>query len=846
MQGNTLVEQVERDGNIVIGKDTSRSWSGILKAIENYFPDAYTSTIGNIHIVRGQYRGRRYAIRAKNITYLGNPHPAFKKRIQIPGDLQAFYRDAVAEGLTPVLLGVYTHEDNELFCEFNIEDFIEKKANNSSAHVYTSDLSMAAAEGIFQKTDYFGNRITVFRTDMVAAFLDDLLLEREEAAQEVQKPRREERREPEAFERPVGLAAFQGLSEKRPGVQGGPGMSEEILNVFRDFFASRLREWHGIDCYRKMIEADYRNKFQAEWAGFFLEYEFESYINEHSLAGLVRYEQDKTKSGIDLDLYFPGIGCYGDLKAHSENSSAIQGNDWDMVHDVLGREEGKNHIFYIVCEHSTVKDSERGYEVTEFWNSAQGKEDLMSYHKRMKNSVQLKKLYILDIHPGNQKYLSIFRQGVNSNGKLRKPKIMIDRDNLSKFVIAKMEPGMGNIEGSKFRFVDLFSGIGGFHQAMGQLGGECVLASEIDESCNKTYLKNYGMHSDVNVRDLDENTDVPDHEVLCAGFPCQAFSKAGKQAGMEDETRGTLFFDIVRILKAKHTKYIILENVRNLVSHDHGNTWKTIRKKLMQCGYRLTREPLIVSPHQFGIPQLRERVLILGKYDPKNVEKPLNIQIEAEYSKDDNSIYSVLAEGKVEDKYYITEYETMVLDAWDEFYRGINRRIIGFPVWADYFRYEKAPERYPLWKQEFVRKNIELYQENREFIDGWLSKYDELKGFIPTHHKMEWQAGTNIDSVWEGVIQMRPSGIRIKTPTCFPALVAMVQIPIIGRYKRRLTVEEAGRLQSFPSPVRDEGKMDDMHFLCDENDQQAYKQFGNSVNVEVMKHCARKLFEYND
>ena len=141
-----------------------------------------------------------------------------------------------------------------------------------------------------------------------------------------------------------------------------------------------------------------------------------------------------------------------------------------------------------------------------------------------------------------------------------------------------------------------------------------------------------------------------------------------------------------------------------------------------------------------------------------------------------------MTEGKVEDKYYITEYETMVLNAWDEFYRGINRRIIGFPVWADYFRYEKAPERYPLWKQEFVRKNIELYQENREFIDGWLRKYDDLRGFIPTHHKMEWQAGTNIDSVWEGVIQMRPSGIRIKTPTCFPALVAMVQIPIkIGR-----------------------------------------------------------------
>lgn len=860
MQGKTLVEQVERDGNIVIGKDTSRSWSGILKAIEKHFSDAYTSTIGNIHIVRGQYKGRKYAIRAKNVTYLGNPHPVFKKRIQIPGDLQRFYREAAAEGLTPILMGVYTHEDNELFCEFHIEDFIGKKANNSSAHVYTSDLAMAAVEGIFQKTDYFGNRITVFRPEMAAAFLDNLLFEGEEPEKPV---------ELEEPVEPVEAAGLQRLSGQGYGAQEGLGMPEEILGVFQDFFASEPREWHGIDCYRKMMAADYRNKFQAEWAGFFLEYAFESYIHRHSLTGLVRYEQDKTKSGIDLDLYFPGIGCYGDLKAHSNNSPAIQGNDWDTVRTVLGREEGKNHIFYIVCEHSTVKDSERGYEVTEFWNSAQGKEDLMSYHKRMKNSVQLKGFYILDINPWNQKYLSTFRQGVNSNGKLRPPKIMIDRDNLSKFVIAKMalHPEKGGREvisagregsiaverasedrasGSRFRFIDLFSGIGGFHQAMEQLGGECVLASEIDESCNRTYLKNYGMCSDVNIRALDENTDVPDHEVLCAGFPCQAFSKAGKQEGMEDETRGTLFFDIVRILKAKHTKYIILENVRNLVSHDHGNTWKTIRKKLMECGYRLAREPLIVSPHQFGIPQLRERVLILGKYDPRNVEKPLNIQIEAEYSKDDNSIYSVLTEGRVEDKYYITEYETMVLNAWDEFYKGINRRIIGFPIWADYFRYEKAPEKYPLWKQEFVRKNIELYQDNREFIDGWFRKYDDLQGFIPTHHKMEWQAGTNIDSVWEGVIQMRPSGIRIKAPTCFPALVAMVQIPIIGRYKRRLTVEEAGRLQSFPSPVRDSEKMDHMHFLCDESDQQAYKQFGNSVNVEVIKHCARKLFEYKE
>jgi len=279
---------------------------------------------------------------------------------------------------------------------------------------------------------------------------------------------------------------------------------------------------------------------------------------------------------------------------------------------------------------------------------------------------------------------------------------------------------------NKFKFIDLFSGIGGFHLAMEQLGGECVLASEIDSFCNELYPKNYGMSSDVNIRDLDEKTDIPDHDVLCAGFPCQAFSKAGKQQGMEDETRGTLFFDIARILKEKHPKYIILENVRNLVSHDHGNTWRIIRKTLVKCGYRLTEKPLILSPHQFGIPQLRERVIILGKYDPKKVNEPLNICIETKHHKSDNSIYSVLSEEKVDDKYYISEYETKVLTAWDEFYKGINRKVIGFPIWADYFRCTHVPEEFPKWKQEFVRKNMELYEENKAFIDLWFEKYNNL------------------------------------------------------------------------------------------------------------------------
>lgn len=387
----------------------------------------------------------------------------------------------------------------------------------------------------------------------------------------------------------------------------------------------------------------------------------------------------------------------------------------------------------------------------------------------------------------------------------------------------------------QFKFIDLFSGIGGFHQAMEQLGGECVFASEIDKFCNVQYELNYGMSSDINIRDKKAE-DIPYHDVLCAGFPCQAFSKAGKQAGLEDKTRGTLFFEIVRILKHHHTPYIILENVRNLVSHDNGNTWKIIQESLRELGYRTTEEPLILSPHYFGIPQTRERVIILGKYDPENVDIPIKLDFEKFKKKKENSIYSVLEQDQVDADYYISEYEEMVLTAWDEFYQGIDIKVIGFPVWADYFKYNGSLEGLPDWKAGFIVKNMELYHRNKEFIDGWLEKYDNLKAFAPTHHKFEWQCGKNIKSIWEGVIQFRPSGVRVKTPDCFQALVAMVQIPVIGKYKRKMTVTEAARLQSFP--VDDADKP----FLPDGNRQQAYKQFGNSVNVVVIRKAMEQLF----
>ena len=382
-----------------------------------------------------------------------------------------------------------------------------------------------------------------------------------------------------------------------------------------------------------------------------------------------------------------------------------------------------------------------------------------------------------------------------------------------------------------FTFIDLFAGIGGFHLAMSHLGGKCLLASEIDENCISVYKKNYQIDSGIDIKNLNE-TNVPIHDLLCAGFPCQAFSKAGKQEGLND-TRGTLFFEIERIIKLRHPKYIILENVRSLTSHDNGNTWRIIKNNLKLIGYRLTENPLILSPHQFGIPQLRERVYILGVFDPQRSHIPLEIHFEKLKKKNDNSIYSIIEEKdnkKLDLR--ISSYEKIVLQAWDEFYKGLDKKTIGFPIWSQHFNENKIDETLPEWKKDFIRKNQSLFLDNKTFIKKWLKKYNNLKDFSPTHRKFEWQAGTSITTIWEGLIQFRPSGIRVKKPDVAPTLVAMVQIPIIGKYKRRLSVRECARLQSFPND-----------FKPDKNPLLAYKQLGNSVNVKILEEVGKKLFK---
>lgn len=161
---------------------------------------------------------------------------------------------------------------------------------------------------------------------------------------------------------------------------------------------------------------------------------------------------------------------------------------------------------------------------------------------------------------------------------------------------------------SGYTFIDLFAGIGGFHYALSSYGAECVFSSEIDEKAAQTYNNNHQMMPDGDITKINES-DIPTHDILCAGFPCQAFSISGKQKGFED-TRGTLFFDIARIVDHHKPKVLFLENVKNFIKHDGGNTLKTVVNVIVKMGYNVKYEVLNTS--NFGLPQNRERVYIVA------------------------------------------------------------------------------------------------------------------------------------------------------------------------------------------------------------------------------------------
>lgn len=276
-----------------------------------------------------------------------------------------------------------------------------------------------------------------------------------------------------------------------------------------------------------------------------------------------------------------------------------------------------------------------------------------------------------------------------------------------------------------FRFIDLFAGIGGFHAVMKAFGGECVYAVEIDKKAAHVYKANWG-HAALGdiTKDADDDLDVmnvPPHDVLCAGFPCQPFSKSGAQRGM-DEARGTLFFNIASIIKAHHPKIVLLENVRNLIGPRHDHEWEVIIRTLREEGYNVSAQPAIFSPHLLpqhlgGTPQVRERVFITATHAPATVPKLADGRVDVG-ALGPNPVATMadrfpgtaesnaplfdpgakdggwrLLDGGLLDQTHIVPgcelapAERLWIDAWDDFAQIIRERtgepLKGFPYWAD-------------------------------------------------------------------------------------------------------------------------------------------------------------------
>lgn len=400
-----------------------------------------------------------------------------------------------------------------------------------------------------------------------------------------------------------------------------------------------------------------------------------------------------------------------------------------------------------------------------------------------------------------------------------------------------------------FTFVDLFAGIGGFHAALSALGGECVYASEIDEAAAKIYQHNWEMEvaGDI-VPATTDRMDVPPHDVLAAGFPCQPFSKSGFQRGM-DEARGTLFWNICRILEERRPSIVLLENVRNIAGPRHTHEWDVIIRSLRELGYQVSSTPAVFSPHLLppwlgGRPQIRERVFIVGTYvgtehsfdevQPIVTNKPIGGWNPQDWSLADDVLQS---EGEIADRanYDLTETEQHWVHVWSEFVRRLRKagvdKLPGFPVWVDAFVHADDlfidPEN-PAWKANFLRKNSEFYTKNKVVLDRWLEDFDGLRDLPTSRRKFEWQAQDAV-SLEDCIMHFRPSGVRVKKPTYVPALVAITQTTILGTPLRRITPREAARLQGLPDSYEFPGQSDAL----------TYKQLGNGVNVGVVYHVAR-------
>ena len=281
------------------------------------------------------------------------------------------------------------------------------------------------------------------------------------------------------------------------------------------------------------------------------------------------------------------------------------------------------------------------------------------------------------------------------------------------------------------RFIDLFAGLGGFHKALHELGHTCVFASELDVNLRKLYEKNWGIEPQGDIRKIVEKdiSSIPEHDILCAGFPCQPFSKAGKQAGREDIERGNLFDEIIKILEYRLPKYFILENVAFLAKHKNKETWLEMKAELEKLGFHVDHQ--IYSPHQFGIPQHRQRIFIVGCLESTGGLKDFNWFKETDLNSP--FIISDFIEIEPISARKLSTPEIDCLNLWQDFIQAIppDNKILGAPIWGMEFgaTYPYQSDSYP---HLLIDKELATYKGNFGKSLIGMSRTEQYKTFQVT------------------------------------------------------------------------------------------------------------------
>lgn len=357
-------------------------------------PGAVSRKENGIHYVDYRVGSKNIIILVKACTYLGNPHPVFKKRIQIPKTWKDFaINKEKNQNIEVLFLGVYHYKGLVIYINFKKEPYLRRQMNNSSAHVYTNDLLQALQQGVAVRVDKNGNEVTAIHSERLCNYLHG-----------------------------QAKSAY-----------------EELFNFFQKFNKNFVfgRTLTAMDAIQEMKTAGWSQWRQAEWPGFYLEYKVSSFLDANpQFNPHIIFTKLKAADSLDFDLKFPIGNFVGDLKASSDSEKKTPGNDSENIAEALKQ---YRKIWYVIYEHATVKDrdlAEKNFEATRFWNQLLEKENPLSYKDRMKHDVIFKRMFILELNPVNAAaVLNDFKQGRQASGAVRNLKKLINKSTIDNFII---------------------------------------------------------------------------------------------------------------------------------------------------------------------------------------------------------------------------------------------------------------------------------------------------------------------------------------------------------------------------------------------------------------------------